>query len=103
VPERTAAGHLAGQLARRRDWAGLWRLVLDMPLADAAAAMPAFGDRWRPSDDHGQALFASLASVDAGALALARDTFRGAGALHVPVDGYPSGARSLPTGASSRS
>jgi hypothetical protein len=41
VPEREAAGHPVGELARRRDWAGLWRLLLDLPLAEAAAAMPA--------------------------------------------------------------
>jgi hypothetical protein len=76
-----------GQLARRRDWAGLWRLVLGMPLADAAAAMPAFGDGWRPSDDQGRLLFGRLASADPDSLALARDAFGGAGAARVPVHG----------------
>jgi hypothetical protein len=92
------AGHLIGQLARHRDWAGLWRLVLGMPLADAAAAMPAFGDGWRPSDDPGRVLFGRLASAGPDTLAMARDALGGARALSVPVHGLPQWCAFSPDG-----
>jgi len=56
--------YLIGQLAERRDWAGLWRLARDLPLAGAVAAVRSSGDGWRPADDRGRALFARLARAD---------------------------------------
>src|SRR5262249_44283101 len=40
---RAALADLACQLAARGDWERLWRLVRDLPLAEAVAAMPHFG------------------------------------------------------------
>lgn len=80
-------GYLAGQLAGRRDWAGLWRLVRDIPLADAIAAMPAFGDGWRPAEDRGGALFERMARSEPGEIARARDALAASAPTHLVLDG----------------
>jgi hypothetical protein len=64
--------YLAAELARRRDWARLWRLALDFPLPEAVAAARLMAGHWRPADQAGQQLFARLAATDpvqVGALA----------------------------------
>jgi hypothetical protein len=63
---------LAGQLAGRRDWAGLWELARDLPLVHAVAALGRFADGWRPADEGGRALFARLAQADPQQVARAR-------------------------------
>jgi hypothetical protein len=54
--------YLVGQLAARADWDGLWRLALDLPLADAVAATRSIPGGWRPRDEAGRQLLARLAS-----------------------------------------
>lgn len=57
------ARFLTGRLAARHDWDALWRLVRRLPLVQAVAAMPAFGNAWRPADEPGRELFARLAGA----------------------------------------
>jgi hypothetical protein len=66
------SGYLVGQLAGRRDWAGLWRLAPGLPLAEAVAAVARFGDGWQPADDRGRALFRRLARMSPAEIAGAR-------------------------------
>ena len=53
--------YLARQLADHRDWAGLWRLAKELPLAEAVTATRLSGDGWRPRDQRERALFEKLA------------------------------------------
>jgi len=81
--------YLTGQLARRRDWAGLWRLVRDMPVLDAVEAMRLMDAGWRPAARHEHELFALLASADPARLAIAANamsTARGLKRLFALVD-----------------
>lgn len=55
--------YLAGQLAGRRDWPGLWRLIQDFPLAEAVAATRVFPGGWRPADEAEQRLLGLLAAA----------------------------------------
>jgi hypothetical protein len=55
--------YLAAELARRRDWPRLWRLALDLPLAEAAAAVRRLPVDWRPADEAGRQLLARLAAA----------------------------------------
>lgn len=66
------SGYLVGQLAARRDWAGLWRLAPGLPLAEAVAAVARFGDGWQPAGDRGRALFRRLARIGPAEIAAAR-------------------------------
>ena len=59
------ADYLARELARRRDWAWLWQLALDLPLAGAITAASRFGDGWQPADEDGRALLRRLATGSA--------------------------------------
>jgi hypothetical protein len=81
--------YLAGQLAGRRDWARLWQVAQDLPLADAAAVMPSFGDGWRPADDRGQVLFARLARADPAEIARAGKALLRYRTSPKPVEGSP--------------
>lgn len=72
-------GFLTAQLAERREWAQLWRLVQELPLADAVESMRRFDDQWRPGDEEGCALFERLAAAEpdrirGGVQALSGDT-----------------------------
>jgi len=58
------ARYLAWQLAGRRDWAGLWQLALDLPVAGAVFAGSNIGDGWQPADDAARALLQRLAGAD---------------------------------------
>jgi hypothetical protein len=81
--------HLTGQLARHRDWAGLWRLVRDMPLLDAVETMRLMDTGWRPDARHEHELFALLASADPARLTIAANsmsTARGLKRLSALVD-----------------
>jgi hypothetical protein len=55
--------YLAAELARRREWDRLWRLALDFPLADAAAAARVLPADWRPADEAGRRLLKHLVAV----------------------------------------
>jgi hypothetical protein len=52
--------YLAVRLAGRRDWAGLWRLVLDLPLAQAIGAAALIGEGWQPASEQHRALLTRL-------------------------------------------
>jgi hypothetical protein len=52
--------YLAVRLAERRDWAGLWQLVLDLPLAQAIAGAALIGEGWQPASEQHRALLARL-------------------------------------------
>jgi hypothetical protein len=54
--------YLTRQFARAGEWQDLWRLVRDLPLWHAVAAMPLF-DRWQPRSDVDRALFDRLAAA----------------------------------------
>jgi hypothetical protein len=64
------ASYLAGQLAGRRDWAGLWQLALSLPLAGAVTAVSSISDGWQPADHAGQGLLQQLATADAAQITL---------------------------------
>jgi hypothetical protein len=57
-------GYLAAELARRRDWPGLWRLALGFPVAEASTAVRRLPPGWRPADEAGQQLLARLAAAE---------------------------------------
>jgi len=62
------ARYLACQLAACGDWERLWRLIRDLPLAEAVAAMPHFGAGWRPADEAGRRLFTLLGGTSAATI-----------------------------------
>jgi hypothetical protein len=65
VPETEAErSYLVGELARRGDWSRLWRLALDLPLAETVAAARRLPAEWRPPDDAAWPLLAALAAAD---------------------------------------
>jgi hypothetical protein len=75
-PRPTTAGearYLAGRLAARRDWDGLWRLAQRLPLAQAVAAMRSFDEAFRPAGDAERELFTCLAGTSPEPFARARD------------------------------
>lgn len=66
-------GYLADQLAARRNWAGLWRLVRELPLVHVRTAMTSFLDGWQPDDARDQLLFRLLSRAGPGEIGEARD------------------------------
>jgi hypothetical protein len=64
--------YLAGQCAGRRDWAALWDVVRDMPVAEAARWRPSLGDGWRPAN-RDAALFDLLRRADPQRVGQGRD------------------------------
>jgi hypothetical protein len=64
--ERT---YLAAELARSRDWPRLWRLTLDLPLAEAVAAAQRLSPDWQPADEPDRRLRTRLAGADPAAIA----------------------------------
>jgi hypothetical protein len=90
--------YLTSQLAGRRDWDRLWRLVKDLPLANAVAAMPLFGERWRPDGDRDRALFDQLSYPDARALAAARAALIASIVDHIGLDDHAVAGSFSPDG-----
>jgi hypothetical protein len=70
--------HLAAELARRGDWAWLWRLARDMPLLDAVAAVQPIDTGWQPGTPPERELHALLSRAGPELLAMA--------ARDIPVD-----------------
>jgi hypothetical protein len=62
-------GYLAAELARRRDWPRLWRLALDLPLAEAVAAARRLPADWRSAGEAGRQLLARLAAASEAEIA----------------------------------
>jgi hypothetical protein len=87
----------AAELSRVGDWPGLWRLALDLPLAEAVAAVALIDRRWRPADEPGRELLSRLAAVRPGKI-------RAVTAPPAPVRlslrrrGSPSGCQFAPDG-----
>jgi hypothetical protein len=54
---------IVADLRRDRDWAGLWRVALDLPLAETVAAVAQIDRRWRPADQPGRELLSRLAAA----------------------------------------
>jgi hypothetical protein len=65
--------YLASQLRSRLDWDGLWQVVRDMPIAEAAGWAARFGDGWRPAGERDRALFGLLREADPGQVRAGRD------------------------------
>jgi hypothetical protein len=79
------ARYLAGQLTARGDWAGLWRLVLGLPLQQAVETAARFPAEWQPADDAGRGLLRRLAMASPEEIARARAML---GPLSIEVDGF---------------
>ncbi|MFC4048559.1 WD40 repeat domain-containing protein [Actinomadura syzygii] len=62
--------YLAGQLAARRDWDGLWGLVQDVPVETGVDLFRLF-DGWTPRDDDGRRLFEMYVETDPATVATA--------------------------------
>lgn len=86
------ARYLVGTLAARRDWPGLWRLVRELPVVDAAAAVRRFDD-WRPAGPD-RALFDVLAAVDLAELAAAHAAIARPARVRLPVRATNGGSMS---------
>ena len=82
--------YLIGHLAGRRDWAGLWRLVQDLPLASAVAAVRWLNDGWSPADEGGRALLRRLARADPDAIATAGQALAAPTAVSIDLDDVPT-------------
>ena len=65
VPQTEAErSWLVAELAGRREWAGLWRLTLSLPLAETVGAVRRLPGDWRPADQAAWPLLAALAAAD---------------------------------------
>lgn len=58
---RTGLAYPPRQFADSRDWAGLWRLVQEAPLADAVDVVRMIDENWRPASQRERDLYALLA------------------------------------------
>jgi len=79
--DRMETDYLAARLVDRADWAGLWRLLRDVPLGaalDLAGRIPVAG---RPTDPAGRSLLAALAGAAAEVAAAAAAPYRHRGTL----------------------
>jgi hypothetical protein len=92
------ARYLTEQLARRRDWAGLWRLVQGMTVLAAVTTARSFGDDWRPPGDHDRALFERLREADPDSIKTARAALAELRAVRVEMDGIPATGAFSPDG-----
>jgi hypothetical protein len=79
--------YLTGELAARRDWAGLWRLATSLPVLDAAGAARLIDPGWRLDAQRDRDLLARLARADPAALRDAGEALRFGGVLRVEVPG----------------
>jgi hypothetical protein len=92
------SGYLQDQLARRRDWAGLWSLTRGLSLMEAARATLLFGDAWRPADDSGRGLFEQLAAATPETIAAGRAELAQAHCILIRADGLVRGGEFSPDG-----
>jgi hypothetical protein len=79
--------YLASELARRRDWAGLWRLARDLPVLDAAEVARLIDPGWRPDPQRDRDLLTLLARADPAVLRPAREALHRGGVVRVEVPG----------------
>jgi len=73
VADMTAAErrYLCRHLADRRDWAELWRLAKDLPVADAVDAARLIDGHWRPSGQRDREWYGLLTRFDGNAARVA--------------------------------
>jgi hypothetical protein len=79
--------YLASELARRRDWAELWRLAKDLPVIDAADAVRLIDPGWRPDAQRDRDLLTLLARAEPAVLRHAREALRRGCVVRVEVPG----------------
>lgn len=82
--------YLVDAFAGRRDWAGLWELVKDLPVLDAAAAARRF-DGWRPAGPDAT-LFDALAAADPTGLAESHTAVARPAPVRLPVRATSEGS-----------
>lgn len=76
-------GLVVEHFAARHDWPQLWRLVWDLPIVEAAAAVQRTGD-WRPTGPADRELFAVLAGADLEWLAGTAEVMPGVDRVTLP-------------------
>jgi hypothetical protein len=64
--EEDETRYLTAQFAQRQEWAGLWQLARDLPLADAVAAARLFHAGWQPAAARDRAQFGLLRRAHPG-------------------------------------
>lgn len=77
-PPRSAAERrrLVRMLSDRRDWAGLLRLAMGLPVRDAVVIRRWFTPWWRPADERGRQAYSLLAQARPSTLASAYEVLR---------------------------
>jgi hypothetical protein len=88
-PPRSAAERrrLVRMLSDRRDWAGLLRLAMGLPVRDAVVIRRWFGPWWRPADERDRQAYSLLAQAKPSTLASAYEVLRHASSKTVWVGG----------------
>jgi hypothetical protein len=94
----TERSYLTAQLSGRRDWPGLWRLIRDLPLADAVGAVRMIGDGWRPPDEPGRELLRRLADTDPSEIGRVRDALLAPISVSIELDDVPTDGAFSPDG-----
>jgi hypothetical protein len=89
LPPRSAAERrrLVRGLSDRRDWAGLLRLAMDLPVRDAVVIRRWFSPRWQPVGERDRRAYSLLARVRPPALARAYEALTAASSRSVAVGG----------------
>jgi hypothetical protein len=82
-------------ICARRDWAGLWQVVRDLPVAEAVGLLPRFADGWRPGDEREQALFTVLLRADPARIRAGRDALAARLSSFILHGSYVSGSGAL--------
>ncbi|HEU5332754.1 MAG TPA: hypothetical protein VFU73_08325 [Actinocrinis sp.] len=88
---------LAG-LAARHDWDRLWRLVRDLPIADAVACARRFPEDWRPVGGRERIVFGCLSRADRDRIAGARDAVSKPEVVRLELDDAPTHGSFSPDG-----
>ncbi|MGW0710716.1 hypothetical protein ACWD4G_32970 [Streptomyces sp. NPDC002643] len=79
--------YLMGLLRDRRDWAALWRLALDLPVANAARAVRLVDPQWRPAAQRDRELFGLLAEISPADIRQARKAMDQSQVVHLETPG----------------
>ena len=89
APTRSAAERrrLVRMLSDRRDWAGLLRLAMGLPVCDAVVVRRWFPPRWQPADERDRHVYSLLAQVRPPVLASAYELLRNSSCRLIRVGG----------------
>jgi hypothetical protein len=90
--------YLIRHLASEADWDRLWRLIRDLPLADAVESMRHFDDEWQPDSDADAALLGRLARAEPVEIARARDALDVPEVIRIEIDDQPTHGAFSPDG-----